>query len=373
MATRVTKISVIIPMLNEADHVESLVASLGAQDWEGGLEVLVADGGSTDGSPELFARAAREAGLELRLLDNPQRWVSPGLNACIRSASGDLIVRVDCHSRYPADYLSGCARAAEETGAWNVGGLVVAEGRTAAERAVACAMDSPFGGIGWTRHSATDGRAEVDTVTYGAFRPEAFERAGLYDESLARNQDDELNLRLRNAGGRIVLDPSIRTYYVPRGSLTKAFHQYFDYGRWKVPVMLRHRRVLSARSMAPLVLVGSLVLLAAAAFIVPQARWLLVLEVAAYVAGAITFAALSVRSRGESLRLLPRVAATFGAFHLGYGLGMLTGWARAPWRQKSAGDVLRTTRDRCRRGKRSTNRPPTARVKRTPMARPPAR
>ena len=331
MTKPVTRISVIVPMLNEADHIEALVAALGAQDWDGGLEVLVADGGSTDGSRELLTSAARAEDLELELLDNPAGWVSAGLNACIRKASGDLIVRVDCHSRYPSDYLSACARAAEETGAWNVGGLVVAEGRTQPERAVACAMDSPFGGIGWTRHGASTLRSEVDTVTYGAFRPEAFERAGDFDESLGRNQDDELNLRLRRAGGTIVLDPSIRTYYVPRGSLPKVFRQYFEYGLWKVPVMLRHRRVLSARSLAPLAFVLSLLVLAPAAVFLPAARWLLLLEVVAYLAGALVFAAQSVKRRGESWRLLPRVVGTFGAFHVGYGLGMLAGWARAPF------------------------------------------
>jgi succinoglycan biosynthesis protein ExoA len=332
MTTPVTKISVIVPMLNEADHVESLVAALSSQDWDGDLEVIVADGGSSDGSPELLTSSAREAGLDLQLVDNPARWVSPGLNACIRKASGDLIVRVDCHSRYPPDYLSGCARAAEETGAWNVGGVVIAEGRTPAERAVACAMDSPFGGIGWTRHASIDRRTEVDTVTYGAFRPEAFERAGDYDESLARNQDDELNLRLRRAGGTIILDQSIRTHYVPRGSLPKVFRQYFEYGLWKVPVMLRHRRVLSARSLAPLAFVVSLLVLVPAAVFLPAARWLLGLELAAYVLGAVVFAVRSIKRRRESWTLLPRVVATFAAFHVGYGLGMLAGWARAPLR-----------------------------------------
>ena len=325
----IRRISAIVPMLNEADHVEGLVATLDGQDWQGELEVLVADGGSTDGSVELLRAAAERVGLELDVLPNPARWVSHGLNACIRAASGDLVVRLDCHSRYPLDYLRRLAAAAEETGAWNVGGVVIPEGRTEMERAVACAMDSPFGGIGWTRHRSTDGRVEVDTVTYGAFRPEAFERAGGFDESLVRNQDDEFNARLRSAGGRIVLDPQIRTYYVPRGSLRGVFKQYYDYGLWKVPVMRKHRRVLSVRSLAPIGFVGSLALLGATAPRSARARRLLAAEVGLYAAGALAAAVASARSREEPTTLIPRIAGVFPAFHIGYGLGMIAGWARA--------------------------------------------
>ncbi len=144
-----------------------------------------------------------------------------GLNACIRAASGELIVRMDCHSRYASDYVRRCVEAAEETGAWNVGGIYEPEGVTRTERAVACALSSPFGGVNWTKRSAGV-RSEVDTVYLGAFLPIAFERAGLYDETFVRNQDDELNLRIRRAGGRIVFDPAIRpvptTVFLP-GSL----------------------------------------------------------------------------------------------------------------------------------------------------------
>jgi glycosyltransferase involved in cell wall biosynthesis len=325
----IRRVSAIAPMLNEAENVDSFVAGLAAQDWQGELEVLVADGGSTDGSVELLTAAAERAGVPLRVLPNPERWVSHGLNACIREASGDLIVRLDCHSRYPPDYLSALAAAADETRAWNVGGIVVPEGRTPMERAVACAMDSPFGGIGWTRYGAANGRIDVDTVTYGAFRPEAFERAGTFDESLVRNQDDEFNARLRRAGGRIVLDPEIRTYYLPRGSLRAVFRQYYEYGFWKVPVMLKHQRALSARSLAPIVFVGSLALLAAAAPRSATARRLLTLELALYASGALAAAVASARRRREPAAIVPRIASVFPAFHVGYGVGMVNGWAHA--------------------------------------------
>jgi succinoglycan biosynthesis protein ExoA len=326
-AGKVRRISVVAPMWNEARHVEQLVADLAGQDFGGEVELIVADGRSTDGCVELLNAAAERYGVEVEVLDNPARWVSAGLNACIRAATGDLIVRVDCHSGYPQDYLRRCAAAAEETGAENVGGVFVPKGGTAVERAVAAAMDSPFGGIHWTRHG-DEGRHDVDTVPYGAFRPRAFELAGVFDESLVRNQDDEFNFRLRRAGGRIVLDPSIRIYYTPRGSFRRLFRQYFEYGLWKPAVMRKHGSVVSLRSLVPIAFVASFVVLAAAAPFSRIGRLLLAAEVALYLLGALAFGVLAIRSKRERLRILPRVVASFATFHVAYGLGMAAGWFR---------------------------------------------
>jgi succinoglycan biosynthesis protein ExoA len=329
-ATPIRTISVVAPVRNEGDNVDHFVADLAQQDFQGELEVLVADGNSSDGSPDRIRAAARAAGVNLRVLPNPAEWVSQGLNACIREARGDLIVRLDCHSRYPNDYLRRCAELSEQTGAWNVGGRLVPMGTTPTERAVACAMDSPFGGIGWTRGAGNGhGPVETDTVTFGAFRPEAFARAGLFDETLIRNQDDEFNLRLRRAGGRIVLDPEIAVMYRPRGSILRVWRQYYEYGLWKVPVMLKHRRVLTLRSMAPLAFVLGTVILLGATLRLPAARRLLLLQWSLYGSAAVAFAIRSLRERGEPMELLPRVLAAFPAFHLGHGSGQAVGWLRA--------------------------------------------
>ena len=327
-APLIGRVSVMAPMYNEAEHIEDLVADIAAQDFEGELEFLVADGGSTDGSVELLRAAAERHGLHVEVLPNPKRWVSHGLNACVRAATGDLLVRIDCHSRYPRNYVRSCVRVATETGADNVGGVLTAQGRTKTQRAVACAMDSAFGGIGWSRHADGE-RVDVDTVPFGAFRPEAFRRAGFFDESLVRNQDDEFNLRLRLAGGRIVRDPSITLEYTPRGTFRGLFRQYYQYGRWKVPVMLKHRRVLSLRSLAPAALVASFVVLTLLSFVTHHALVFLAAELAAYFAGAAFFGWRSIRSRDERLRLLPRVLAAYPTIHLAYGLGMVTGLVRA--------------------------------------------
>jgi GT2 family glycosyltransferase len=327
-ATPIRTISVVAPIRNEGSNVEHFVSDLAAQDFSGDIEVLVADGNSDDGSAERLRAAAWAAGLDVRVLDNPAGWVSHGLNACIREARGDLIVRLDCHSRYSSDYLRRCAELSEQTGAWNVGGRLVPTGTTPTERAVACAMDSPFGGIGWTR-AANCGPVMTDTVTFGAFRPEAFEQAGLFDETLVRNQDDEFNLRLRRAGGQIMLDPEITVMYRPRGSIGRVWRQYYEYGLWKVPVMLKHRRVLTLRSMAPLAFLLATVLLFAATMRFPLARRVLVLQWSVYGAAGVAFAARSVRDHGEPWALMPRVVAAFPAFHLGHGSGQAVGWLRA--------------------------------------------
>ncbi len=321
-------ISVLAPLKNEASNVDGFVHDIAAQDFDGDVEVLVADGNSQDGSAERLTAAAKGAGLNLRVLKNPAGLVSHGLNACIREARGDLLVRLDCHSRYPSDYLRRCAEVSDQTGAWNVGGRLVPTGTTPAERAVACAMDSPFGGIGWTRVAESSGPVETDTVTFGAFRPEAFKHAGLFDETLVRNQDDEFNVRLRRAGGHVLLDPDITVRYRPRGSLAAVWRQYYEYGLWKVPIALKHRRVPSMRSLTPLAFVlANLMLLVFPRS--PLARRLLAVQWALYgVAGAV-FGARTVRKHNESWSLMPRVLASFPVFHLSYGLGQTVGWLRA--------------------------------------------
>ena len=346
----ITRISVIVPMLDEAEHVESFIADLAAQDYTGDVELIVADGGSTDGSVEKVEAAAGRRGIDITILANEAGWVSHGLNACIRRASGQVIARLDCHSRYPADYLRLCAAAAEETRAWCVGGVIAAHGKTPTERAVACAMDTPFGGIGFyrvfrpsagpvarltgalglaaNRNGSSGQRVEVDTVTFGAFLPEAFERAGLFDESLRRNQDDEFTLRIRRAGGTVVLDPAIRVEYRPRGSLRAVFRQYFDYGFWKVAVMRKHGQTPNPRALAPVVFVSSLLALGALASFEPRARRFLAAELGLYGAAALAFGAKCIRQRREDPHLFPRVISVFPAFHLGYGAGMLAGVVR---------------------------------------------
>lgn len=321
--SRPSSVSIVVPMLNEADHVEHLVEDVASQDYDGAIELIVADGGSEDGSADLLRRFAAARSVPLTIVPNPARWVSPGLNACLERATGDVIVRMDCHAHYPVDYVTRCVALLERTQAWNVGGALVPVGRTATERAVACAMETPFGGIGWTRYGGGTEPVEVDTVTFGVFPRFVFERIGRFDERLVRNQDNDLNVRIRLAGGAILMDPAIRVEYVPRGTYRRLFRQYYEYGLWKGRVSAKHGRVLNVRSIVPLAFVASVAGLAGASAASPAARRLLAGEVVAYAAACGAFAVSGVSRRREPAGLVPGTALVFPVFHVAHGLGML--------------------------------------------------
>jgi succinoglycan biosynthesis protein ExoA len=319
------RVSIVVPLRNEEQHVEELVTGIAGQDFSGPIEVLVADGASSDRSVERLEAAARRLELPVTIIDNPERLIPQALNACIRRSHGEFVVRMDCRARFPHDYVRGCVAAAKETGAWNVGGVIVPRGRTKAERAVACAMDSPFGGIGWTRHSGSQERVNVDTVYCGTFPRHAFARIGWFDESLPWNEDEDFNLRLRQAGGHVVLDPTIRIPYIPRASRRGIIAQYYRIGRGKLDVMEKHQRVLSVRSIAPLALATSLTALMVGSARWRGARWLLGVEFTLYAGSALGFAAVSLGKRREQWSLLPAVATTFPAMHLAWGVGLVHG------------------------------------------------
>ena len=255
-----TRVSVIVPARNEAATIEQCVRSILAQDGAGELEVIVVDGSSADGTAEL----ARNAGAVV--IENPERTTPAALNHGLAAARADVVLRFDAHSEMAPGYIAACMRAlAEEAGAVNVGGWCEVRGRGPWGEAVAAALESPLG-VGnprlW-RRPAADGRRDVETVPFGCFPTEAVRRAGGWRSDLIRNQDFELNHRLRAAGGRIVFDPEIQFVYLPRESLGALWRQYREFGHWKAIVLARAPSSLRPRQLAPL---GLLVTISAAVF-----------------------------------------------------------------------------------------------------------
>jgi glycosyltransferase involved in cell wall biosynthesis len=327
-------VSIIAACRNEAGHIREFLDSIVAQDM-GTLtwEAIIADGMSTDGTQDIIADYAKLQP-NIRLQANLGRIVSTGLNAAIRGARGRLILRMDAHTRYAPDYSVRCVEASAATNAANVGGPARTSATGVKARAIAAAYHSRFS-TGGARFHDPNYEGWVDTVPYGCWRRETFEQIGLFDEELVRNQDDEFNLRLTRAGGRIWQDPSILSWYSPRASLTGLFHQYFQYGFWKVAVIRKHRIPGSWRHLVPAMFVAlnlllPLAVLAFAAtglghgFVLSLQIWLAF--VLSYAAGNVGASLLAARKAGWST--LPYLPGAFAAFHFSYGFGFLAGLLR---------------------------------------------
>lgn len=315
-------VSIVLPCRNEQRYIQACLKSVLKQEPpDGGFEILVADGMSTDGTREHLQRMAMEH-RQIRVLDNPGRIVSTGLNAAIRAAHGDIIVRMDAHTTYAPDYVRQCLAVMNETGADNVGGPMRTTADTYMERAIQAVFHSTFA-VGGARSHAADYEGDVDTVIYGCWKKSTLERIGGFDEELVRNQDDEHNFRLSRAGGRIYQSTRIRSRYHVRGSLQALFRQYMQYGYWKVLVVRKHRMPASWRHLVPGAFVGSLCLLTAMGLFWSPALWGALGLTALYAFA--TLAASVVIAAHTQWNLLPVLPVVVACFHFGYGYGFLRG------------------------------------------------
>jgi GT2 family glycosyltransferase len=277
---------------------------------------------SNDGTREVLERLTRE-NPQVRVIDNPGRIVSKGLNRAIKIAAGRIIIRMDAHTEYAPDYVQQCVRVLEETRADNVGAPWVARANGWVSGAIAAAFQSVFS-AGGARSHQPGYEGIVDSVYLGCWPREVFDRIGFFDEGLVRNQDDEFNLRLTRAGGKIWQSPRISCWYHPRGSLRALFFQYGQYGYWKVRVIQKHKIPASVRHIVPGGFVLLLFLLPLLALWSLSAYWTWLFLVSTYVILNLTGSLITaVQTRVVYMPLLPFV---FACYHIGYGYGFLRGF-----------------------------------------------
>jgi cellulose synthase/poly-beta-1,6-N-acetylglucosamine synthase-like glycosyltransferase len=315
-------VSIIVPCRNERDHIEVCLRSVLAQESSiGEFEVIIADGMSDDGTLEILKQLEKEDS-RLRIIDNPGRIVASGLNSAIRQARGDIIIRMDSHTKYAPDYIQNCVAVLKETKADNVGGPWVAEGQGFVGKAIAAAFQSGFSNGGALGHDPNY-EGDVDTVYLGCWPREAFDRSGLFDEEFVRNQDDELNLRVRRTGGKIWQSPRIKSTYYPRESLRSLFQQQLQYGYWKVRVIQKHKLPASIRHLVPTTFVLSLIILPLASALTSLAAWAWLGILGTYSACSLSASLLAARRAGW--RIFPLIPLVFFCYHFPYGLGFLQG------------------------------------------------
>ena len=302
------EVSVIIPCRDEERFVSKCLDSIIKQDYpKENLEVLVVDGKSEDRTKEIVKEYSQKYSF-IRLLENPQKFTPFGLNIGIKEAKGKVIVRMDSHAEYPKDYISKCVRYLKESGTDNIGGVIktLPAKDTLNAKAIAISLSHFFGAASFFRLGSEKSR-EVDTVFGGCYKREVFDKIGLFNEDLLRSQDLEFNLRLKKAGGKIILAPDIVAYYYPQSTLFDFFKHNFKDGIWailplkfvKIPFRLRHY--------IPLIFVLTL----------PLSIW-------PYILFSLFFSA-QIAFRERDFRYFFLMPIAFACRHFGYGLGSIWG------------------------------------------------
>jgi glycosyltransferase involved in cell wall biosynthesis len=306
-------VTVVVPLFNDRDGIRPcLDAVLHQEDRVGRVEaVLVVDGGSTDGSRETVGEIAA-VDSRVRLLDNPDRFVPYALNRAVDAAPSDVVVRVDSHAVVAPDYVDRAVDALGRSDADVVGGPMRPEGSTPTGRAIAWALCSRWG-VGGSRFHLDGEAGETDSVYMGVFPKSTFERFGRFDVRFSRNQDDEFTYRVREQGGRVVLDPAIRSTYTPRDDFGALYRQFRGYGRFKPLVLRTHPSGLRLRHLAPPAAALAWAALPLGLF----RRRFLVLP-------ALHVAAVALAAEPARPGWLARARALL-TMHLGYGFGFLRG------------------------------------------------
>ncbi|MEP1125030.1 MAG: glycosyltransferase family 2 protein [Ilumatobacter sp.] len=307
-------VDVVMPIRNEAAHLEAAIASVRAQAYPGEMRIILGVGPSDDGTEALAATIADHSD-DVVVVTNPSGRTPSALNRAIRAGSAPVVVRVDGHSVLSDGYVQRAVETLRETGAANVGGTQRPEPTTPFERAVADATSSWLGTGGASYKVGTEAHS-TDTVYLGVFDRASIESLGLFDESLIRNQDYELNIRLRAAGGVVWFDPALSVGYRPRPTWAKLARQYYEYGWWKSVVLRRHPSSLRLRQLIPPVgiagvLLGSII----------GSRWRPALLVPLAYVAAVGAAARSTRSPW-------RTAVVLSTTHVSWTAGITAGWLR---------------------------------------------
>jgi glycosyltransferase involved in cell wall biosynthesis len=313
-------VTVILSVLNEADHIEEVMGDLLGQDYEGPLEVVVADGGSVDGTKEkVLSLTGGER--PVKVIDNPEVRQAFGLNRAAEMATGEILVRADGHTRFAPDYVRASVQVLEEVGG-AVGGRMAPLGRTPFGRAVAAAMESPLTMGPGRFHHATK-REEVDTVYLGAFRKDDFEALGGFRAFPSGSSEDaDFYYRWRKSGRRIHVDPWIVSSYTPRDTPAALWRQYFRYGMGKAEMLWVNGELPSWRPLAPLALVLGLILFALAGLL--TGGWVALSLLAGLWLLVLVWVALRANAPAVG------VFRAAGIMHLAYGIGMIWGLVRGP-------------------------------------------
>ncbi len=319
-------VSIIVPILNEADFIEAAIQSILDNKYPAEkMEIIVVDGLSNDGTREIVSKMASHNS-NIQLIDNPAKIQTIAMNIGIKACRGEIFIRIDGHAEIPPDFIRKSVNClAEHPDAWIVGGYWKTVSSGYIGKVIAAATESPIG-VGDAKHRLGNFDGWVDTLSYGAHHKWIIEKIGYLDEELARNEDDDFNMRVIQAGGKIWISSSIWSTYYARSSMRKLWRQYFQYGFWRIKTIQKHRRPAVFRQIVPLLFVLSLIVFSSAGFWWKGFSLILAVELGVY-ALALIYGTIDVARKAGWKYSFP-APLVFMILHMGYGIGSLWGIVR---------------------------------------------
>lgn len=318
-------VSIIVPCYNEESTIRHLLDSILAQTYpRTQMELVISDGMSTDRTREMIAQFQREhADLVVNVFENPLRTIPSALNQAIRESRGEIIVRLDAHSMPIPEYIERCVAAHQSGKGENVGGVweIRAGAETQIAKAISFAAAHPLG-VGDAMYRLNAKAGAVDTVPFGSFRRTLIEKIGVFDETLLANEDYEFNTRVRESGGTVWLEPSIRSVYFSRSTLGRLANQYWRYGFWKFQMLKRYPHTLRWRQALPPIFVLSLILLIVLSLLSEFVIYLLIAQLFSYFF-VLSIAGLKLAFEKKNLFLVFGLPLAISTMHISWGMGFL--------------------------------------------------
>ena len=310
-------VSIIMPVRNAQKTLDRTLGTILDQSYTNIVEIILAIGPSDD-ETSVVGDELGKLDPRIQIVENKAGGTACGLNLAAKLATGEYLVRVDSHCLLPYDYVNIAVKKIKETGAGNVGGVQMATGESGFQSAVAAAMTSRFG-VGNSKFHYGGAEGPVDTVYLGVFDASLFKELGGFDEKLIRNQDYELNIRIREAGRSVWFTPEMVVKYFPRSNISQLFWQFFQYGSWKRKVIFKHPKSIKLRQLAPPSLVA--MILASVILFALSSAWYLI-PLITYLLVSIAF---SILQKNLSFHLRVTLILIFITMHVAWGLGFLLG------------------------------------------------
>lgn len=317
-------VSIVVPCRNEIKFIGDFFENIDELTKpENGYEIILVDGMSDDGTRERILNYA-QLRPEIQIVENPQKFTPHGLNLGIKHSRGNIIIRMDIHTKYEKDYIIKSIEKLVQTNADNVGGPWKAfENKSSLiTNAISASFSSPFA-IGVAKNHNERFEGEVDSVYLGCWKKGTFQKFGLFDEDFIRNQDGEHNFRIRQSGGKVWQSPEIKSWYNPRKTLKELFLQYFQYGFWRVLTLKKYKKTATLRQLVPPLFVASILILLFFQW-VRIGNVLLLCEMGLYFLLNTIFS-ISTAIKKKRFGLIFILPVVFSTYHLSYGLGFVTG------------------------------------------------